>query len=169
MLKVDLRQLQQRRRIQIDEMVQPADAIWHDSDVQLAEPLRVELEAQYAGQDVVVRGRLSGRVELPCRRCLEPVSRPVDEEVAWLFRRGLSRVEAEDAEMYSLPERGDELSLEEPIREQLLLAAPQFAICREECRGLCPHCGANWNETQCDCEPVEVDERWAALRNLRTD
>ena len=169
MLKVDLRQLQQRRRIVIDEAVQPTDAIWHESDVPLAEPLRVELEAQYAGQDVVVRGRLSGRVELPCRRCLISVSRSVEEEVAWLFRRGLSRVEAEDAEIYLLPERGDELSLEEPIREHLMLAVPQFALCREECRGLCPRCGENRNETQCDCEPVEVDDRWAALRNLRTD
>jgi uncharacterized protein len=100
---------------------------------------------------------------------LSEVTLGVDEEVAWLFRAGVTRVEAEDSEIYPLPERGDELALVDPIREQVTLAVPQYAICRDACRGLCPRCGANLNEEQCDCEPIEVDARWAALRGLRTD
>ena len=169
MLKVDLRLLQQKRRLVIDEAISLDVPSWRESGIQLTGPLEARLEAQYAGRDVVVRGDLSGQVRLPCRRCLSEVTLDLDEEVAWLFRAGVSRVEAEDSEIYPLPERGDELELADPIREQVTLAVPQYAICRDACRGLCPRCGANLNEEQCDCEPIEVDSRWAALRGLRTD
>jgi uncharacterized protein len=169
MLKVDLRQLQLKRRLMIDQAIALQDRLWQHSEIRLAGPLRVQLDAQYAGRDVVVRGELSGQVRLPCRRCLTEVTAELDEEVAWVFRAGLSQVEAEDSETYTLPERSDELELADAIREQVILAVPQYAICRDDCRGLCPRCGANFNEEQCDCEPVETDSRWAALRELRTD
>jgi uncharacterized protein len=169
MLRVDLRQLQQKRRLVFDQAIALDDQLWRQSEIRLPEPLRVRLEAQYAGRDVVVRGELSGKVRLPCRRCLTEVTAELDEEVAWVFRAGLSQVEAEASEIYTLPERGDELELADPIREQVILAVPQYAICRDDCRGLCPRCGTNLNEEQCDCEPVEMDFRWAALSQLRTD
>jgi uncharacterized protein len=53
------------------------------------------------------------------------------------------------------------------LREQVLLAVPLRAICREDCKGLCPQCGANLNEKRCSCaEPVE-DPRWSGLKDLR--
>lgn len=169
MLKVDLRQLERKRRLRIDELVPPDDGLWEETEVRAARPLRVQLEAQVAGHDVVVRGALEGTVVLPCRRCLTDVDVALKEDVALLFRRGLTRVEAEEQEVYTLPERGDELDLHDAIREQVMLAVPRFVICQETCRGLCPHCGTNLNQTQCDCRPVDMDERWAALRKLRTE
>jgi uncharacterized protein len=169
MLKVDLRQLARKRRIRIDQAIRADDPQWRPSGISLAEPLEVKLEAQFAGRDVLVRGSLQGRVSLPCRRCLVPVVLEVNEPVALLFRPGLSRVEAEAQEVYALPERGDELDLAESIREQVVLAVPQYAMCAESCRGLCAQCGANLNETQCSCHAAEPDPRWAALRNLRPD
>ncbi len=169
MLKVHLRQLERKRRLSISGAVAAGDPLWRQNEIRLAEPLAVQLEAQYAGRDVIVRGELHSRVALPCRRCLLPVTVALVEEVALVFRPGLSRVEAEVQEVYSLPERGDELDLTAAILEQVVLSVPQYAMCSETCRGLCPQCGANLNQTQCDCQVAESDPRWAALRKLRTE
>ena len=169
MLKVDLRELERKRRLSIEGAV-PADApLWQGSEVELAEPLQVRLDAQFAGRDVLVRGEVWGQAELPCRRCLRSVSVPFREEVAFLYRPGLTEVEAEDAEVYALPERTDELDLSEAVREQVVLSMPQYAVCDADCRGLCPRCGVNLNQGQCSCGSAEVDDRWAALRKLRTE
>lgn len=169
MLKVDLRQLERTGRTAIDENV-PADAgIWSGTGIRPGADFQVRLEAQLAGNDVVVRGRIEGSIGLNCSRCLRGVPIGVEEEIAILFRPGLTEAEAEDAEVYRLPERGDELDLTEAIREHLVLSVPQYAICSEACRGLCPRCGANLNETDCGCEAGEEDPRWAALRKFRSE
>ena len=169
MLKVDLPQLERKRRVRIDEAVPPNDALWNGLDVRVEKPLNVRLEAQFAGQDLLVRGEVEGEFVLPCRRCLIDVAVNLQEEVAFLYRRGLSATEAEEQEIFPLPERGDEVDLRDALREHVALSVPRFAVCDDACRGLCPHCGTNLNHTQCDCSPVEVDDRWAALRKLRTD
>jgi uncharacterized protein len=51
-------------------------------------------------------------------------------------------------------------------REDFLLSIPISAVCRPDCRGLCPKCGKNWNEGPCDCEDDEIDPRWAGLADL---
>ena len=169
MLRVDLRQLERKKRLSIEADL-PADSpLWKEAQLHMAEPLEVRLEAQQAGHDVVVRGSLKGSVALACRRCLAPVSASIDEEVSLVFRPGLSRVEAEAEEVYALPARGDELDLSDAIREQVVLAVPQYGMCKEDCRGLCPHCGTNLNHEQCNCTSNAVDPRWAALRALRKD
>jgi uncharacterized protein len=164
MLKADLGLLQRRGRLPIEARVLPGDPLWAGSGIELEGPLAVALEAQQAGADVVVRGWLRGAVALSCRRCLEPVTETVDIEVTWLFRAGITEAEAQAEEVYALPERARELDLGPAVREQLVLSVPEFALCEEACRGLCPQCGANRNEADCACEEPAVDERWAALR-----
>lgn len=166
MLTVDLGQLQRASRLEIDAQVDPADPLLAGSDVRLSQPLEVRLEAQQAGADVVVRGRVAGAVEIACARCLKPVRQVLDEEVTFLFVEGLDPAAAEAEEVYPLPEKGHILDLGPAVREHVLLGAPRFAVCEEACRGLCPGCGADLNETTCECGTSEVDERWAALRRL---
>ena len=163
MLKVDLGQLARSRRLQIDASVPPDHALFREAAFEMSGPLDVSLEALQAGDDVVVRGMLQGEAQLACRRCLVDVGVAVDEEVALVFRPGVSEADAEDAEVYPLPEKGGELDLTRALREQLVLSVPEFALCREACKGLCAKCGANLNETTCSCETEQVDERWAAL------
>jgi uncharacterized protein len=118
---------------------------------------------------VVVRGTMDGDVEAGCRRCLREVVVPVREEFALLFRRGVSEFDAEDSEIYPLPEKARELDLGPALREQLLLAVPQFVSCSEDCKGLCPHCGTNLNDATCNCVTTGSDDRWAALRKLKLE
>ena len=169
MLKVDLGRLEKLRRLRIDGHLPARDSLWHNSGVQLHGPLEIALEAQQAGPDVVVRGSMHAELDASCRRCLREVVVPVREELSLLFRRGLSPFEAEAEEIYSLPEKARELDLGPPLLEQLILAAPQFVNCREDCKGLCPHCGTNLNDATCGCAANNGDDRWAALRKLKLE
>lgn len=167
MLEVDLARLEREGRITVEAYVPAGHAIWAGLNVRFHRPLAVRLEVQRAGPDVLVRGRLWGEVELACRRCLADVVVGVDEPITVLFRAGMDDVDAEDQEVYRLPER--QLDLAGAVREQFALAVPQYAICRETCRGLCPQCGTDWNEATCECEAAEPDARWGPLRRLKFD
>lgn len=169
MLKVDLVRLERQRRVRLDDAVAAEDPLWAGTELRLARPLEVHLEAQLVGHDVVVRGELTGEAQLECRRCLAAVRIPIAEDVAVLYQAGVGGVEAEQSEVYPLPARGQELDLAPMVREQVVLGVPAYAECSEACKGLCPTCGKNLNEGLCECEPETGDDRWAALRRLKSD
>lgn len=168
MLHVDLNRLRREGRARVDVNVPPDGEFWEDVDLEPRSPLEVRIEAQQAGPDVVVRGTIRGRFEQSCRRCLEPVEVEIDEELGRLYRAGDALEEDESEDVLPLPEDA-RLDLREPVREQVMVAVPRYVYCRAECKGLCPQCGTNWNESECDCTTDEMDERWAPLRQLQSD
>ena len=169
MLKVDLGLLARKHRTRIDVEVPADDPLWDSLPWRFAAPVLLRLDVQLAGQDVLVRGDIEGTVQLSCRRCLTPVTHELDEELTFLYRAGVEDVDAEAEEVYALPAKGSDLDLGPAMSEHVLLAVPQFVICEEACRGFCPRCGTNWNQSSCDCEDEEEDPRWAALRRLRAE
>ena len=74
--------------------------------------------------------------------------------------------EAEEDDVVPLPAGARSVDLRPAIREEWLLAVPAFALCREDCLGLCLTCGADRNTGACKCAPA-IDPRWAALRAAR--
>jgi len=138
---------------------------------------RAEVVEEHHGKheiikDIRLRGRLSAGLELQCARCLEPVKQDVDREFELLYRplgadagRDELSVTAAEAEIGYY--QGDGILLEDVLREQVLLALPLKITCREDCKGLCPHCGKNLNEEQCSCNVPMEDPRWAALKEIR--
>ena len=83
-----------------------------------------------------------------------------DEQVE---RAGSFDLERADEELFD----GKTIDLEPLVREQVLLALPMHAVCREDCKGLCGTCGKNLNEGECGCAPSQVDPRLAALKNIK--
>ncbi|MGA2989965.1 MAG: DUF177 domain-containing protein [Candidatus Korobacteraceae bacterium] len=138
---------------------------------------RAELVREHRGsreyvRDIRLVGELAGRVELNCARCLEPVGQEVTRSFDLLYRplgvdRGKEEVSISQAETEIGYYQGEGLELEEALREQVLLAVPLKAVCRAECKGLCPHCGQNLNEGGCGCHEKQEDVRWHALRDLK--
>jgi len=124
-------------------------------------------------QDIRLTGDLSARFELMCARCLEPVVQDVTRKFDLLYRplgadAGREELSVTTAEAEISYYQGEGLLLEDALREQVLLAVPVKVICREDCKGLCPHCGKNLNQEQCSCaEPME-DPRWSALKEIRS-
>jgi uncharacterized protein len=166
MPKVDLGELQRKRRLPIDVQVPPSALHWEDESVRIDRPVHLEASAQLSGADIVVRGGLTGEVETSCRRCLEPIRATIVEEVLFVYRPGLAVGDAESDEVYPIDPRAREVDLTDAVREHVVLAVPQYVICSEACRGLCPGCGANLNDGACACREETVDERWAALRRF---
>jgi uncharacterized protein len=167
MLKVDLAQLERQRRSMLETQVAVGLFEAERDDVQLVGPVSVRLEAQLAGSDVVVRGTIEAEVALVCRRCLEPVRRRLQEEVTFLYREDAEEADAED--VFPLDPKASELDLLPAVREHLILAVPSYVVCDEACEGFCPSCGVNRNEAACTCASEEIDERWAALRRLKSE
>jgi uncharacterized protein len=130
------------------------------------------VEEHHAGkgkkiQDIRLAGNLRATLEVGCARCLEPVVRLVEYDFDLLYRpQGIDAGQEElpvspsEAEIgyYS----GDGLLLEDVLREQVLLALPMKTVCRDDCRGLCPQCGANLNLQACSCAPP-ADPHWHVL------
>lgn len=169
MLKVDLRRLVRGERVDVHASVPPDAERWEAEDTRPAGPLQLDLEVQLAGGDVLARGSVRGSVELECRRCLDPVTVEVDQHVALLYRSGVDAKEAEEQEVYALPEQGVELDLWEALREQWFLSVPRYVECDEDCSGLCPRCGVNLNRESCDCDLSETDDRWAPLLEMKNE
>lgn len=169
MLKVGLGELRKTQRVQIDTRIAGDDLFWGGAFPVFEGPVLVRLEAQLAGADVLVRGNLEAVAVLQCRRCLTPVRHELDEALTFVFQQGVSTGEAEDREVYVLPPGARELDLGDPLREQLLLAVPAYVVCRPSCKGMCPRCGIDLNEGECECSGPAPDERWAALRAVRLD
>ncbi len=123
--------------------------------------------------DIRARGGYSGRFEVPCSRCVEPVEHPLKGEFDLLYRPiGVDANGAEHAISTSETEigyyNGDGLVLEDVLREQVLLSLPEKTLCRPDCKGLCPSCGRNLNTEICSCGGAVADTRWSALSDLRS-
>lgn len=160
-----------RGEVTLREEVPPDHPMWDGSGVELVKPLRVDLAAMSVGDGVLVRGTLRTAVRLACRRCLTPVEQEIDEHVDLLFAPPMEGddEDADDGEVYPLPARGDDLDLTSAVREQVLLQAPAFALCSDECRGICPTCGADLNQGECACVPEAAPTPWDALKNVKFD
>jgi uncharacterized protein len=123
-------------------------------------------------KDLRLRGHLSTGLELQCARCLDPVPQEIVRDFELLYRplgadagRDELSVTAAEAEIGYY--QGDGILLEDVLREQVLLALPLKITCREDCKGLCLHCGKNLNEDKCSCSVPMEDPRWAALKEIR--
>ena len=119
-----------------------------------------------------VTGRIHYEQVLACSRCLRPIAEPVDRAFELLVFIDPEvdeepEVELDEQDMSILKVREEVLEMQPILIEQMQLAVPMKVLCREDCAGLCPHCGADRNESACDCEVEAIDPRWAALSEFR--
>lgn len=143
-----------------------------DADWQLAKPLAVDTEISHEGKFLNMKGHISTAVKGNCSRCLKQVVVPVECDFAeqLLYAKDVSLFShlavGEVEEKYFIYDN-DTLDITDIIRESILAVLPQKILCRDDCRGLCPKCGKNLNQGQCDCDLHEVDPRLAILAKLK--
>ena len=102
-----------------------------------------------------------------CARCLAPVSGQftLDLEKTVAPRNLLGDLDEDRLDDYAIIEDGF-LDMDEPLKEQLEMEFPLRFLCKEDCKGLCPKCGKNLNEGDCDCVKKEIDPRLAPLQKI---
>lgn len=156
-----------------------------DETIDIENPIRVEahdvkgnVKITRITQDLLVQGNVSAQVDAVCGRCLDefrlPVSGTLEEqyEPTVDIETGHSIRRAEDEEVDDTAfeiNQNHEIDLTEPVRQALLVAMPISPVCREDCAGLCPNCGANLNDGPHSCQTETVDNRWAALSELKIE
>lgn len=134
---------------------------------------------------VTVRGRLTAadpdlwldldvsfRVTQPCDRCTRPATTEVRSATRLLVvrsreSRGGDEVELREDDLGIVEVAGEILDTDLLVGEQAQLELPARPLCREDCRGLCPVCGNDRNEQDCDCVTEMPDPRWSALAELK--
>jgi DUF177 domain-containing protein len=168
------------RKVRFDETFPPGEIDFSGAGVRQSSPLHVagvaELLANTEGE-LRIKGQMSVSMESECDRCLGRAEFPLDCGFDLFYRPSESfsadeelAIDEGEAEMGFY--QGAGMELEEILREQIMLLLPMQRVCSPDCKGICPRCGANRNETPCDCrmEPAPVvepaDDRWSALRKI---
>jgi uncharacterized protein len=163
------------RKIRFDETFEPGQIDFTDEDLKQGSPLQASGVAEvleHSDDEVRIQGKYSVEMTAQCDRCLGSARFPLNARFDLYYRpasqiAGEEEVEIDDGEAEIGFYEGSGLELKDVLREQILLALPMQRVCSEDCKGMCPACGRNRNETACDCKLENVYDRWgAALRNL---
>ena len=123
---------------------------------------------------VIIEGSLETVVATTCCRCLEATQYPVKSNFRYTLIPAAKEfkeeqeLSSEDLE-YSFFYEDDLIDLDAILFEQIMLHIPMRVLCKESCKGLCPHCGKDLNTESCDCRTLFVDDRLAVLKKLKKE
>ena len=165
--------------LEFDEAIAPG-VLDYASDIRQVSPLPIKGVADLLVEhrtsnshvnDIRLRAHYSADFEILCARCVDPVAVPLESDFDLIFRpesadadAGERSITPDETEIGYYQESG--LSLEDVVREQVLLSLPSRTLCRADCKGLCPRCGQNLNQAKCSCDEAPADARWNALASL---
>jgi uncharacterized protein len=139
---------------------------------QVVAPVALSFDILKDKEQFHLTGTVRTTLELPCSRCLEPFTSPVDASFDLRYQphtlnTGSDEREIEEDDLSTAFYENDEIDLGQLMREQFYLSVPMKPLCQDDCRGLCPVCGTNLNRGTCACKQDWEDPRLAALRNLK--
>ena len=165
MLRVDLRELARGAAVETQGALKQDDGALEGTEIRLREPVAVRGRLQSIGEGRFYwQGTARTVVQGECRRCLIPVATPLQLEIGALFTQDADALD--DPDSYPVAPEATAIDVTAAVREELMLAAPRFVACRDDCKGLCPQCGKDLNAGPCDCAPV-TDARWQPLQALK--
>ena len=142
-------------------------------------PENLNLPGEIFANDVIVEGILEGYgdtvnadfhiftdINLICDRCAMEFTSSLNLDARIYFTASRAMVRDEDNVKFYNPDK-PEVDISGNVHDELLLAMPLKILCREDCKGLCPHCGADLNYETCGCEIIIPDHRWQALQAVK--
>ena len=139
--------------------------------VELVRPLNVDIEIRKEVDHIRVKGTINGVLGTSCHRCLGTFARSLSETVDLYLVEEKDDLSEEEAEM-EMEDRdyeffdGEVIEIDRLVAEQVFLAIPFKVLCSDDCRGLCPNCGANLNEGPCSCRKAASDSPFSILEGL---
>ena len=130
----------------------------------LVQPVSCQGQAVHIEGSFLVEGQYHTTVELCCSRCGQSFTTPVAGGFSVSFVAG-DKVDWDgERDVYELS--GDQADLGQVIAGEIFFSLPMQPLCRPDCRGLCPRCGADLNVSSCSCQDMEIDPRWEKLKDL---
>ncbi len=122
-----------------------------------------------------VKGDVTTTAGLFCSRCLADIEHQLNRSFKLIYSRKIPKdIHGVDPEGIELTAeqigviffRGDEIDFSDALQEQVMLALPYKPLCKEDCKGLCPHCGIDLNKAVCQCNTRRVNGPFDALKDL---
>lgn len=147
------------------------ELVLEDPRVRLVSAPSIVANVSAIGSSIRVSGQVVAQVEVECDRCLKPIQIPIDsafrvEYVSTEEYRQQQDAELTEEDMDLAIFDGEAIDIDDLVAEEVLLAVPDHRVCSEDCKGICPGCGADRNNVSCACETGDVDPRWSALKKL---
>src|SRR5574344_1595440 len=142
--------------------VTPEELEISSKDLEVVGPVRFTGTITNAGDVLLLQGKVTATVKRVCGRCLEEFTATSTAEVLEKYYPAGTVATEADALVYE----GDLVDVAAALRESLVLAEPLQVLCKEDCKGLCPVCGANRNLHPCTCDTTRLDPRFSALKEL---
>jgi len=148
------------------------------SECNFAAPIRTIVRVLRIGDMVEIDGDIETSVRLPCSRCLRPFEAYLKPHFALTYMRRATDIieDAEPKEVELSAEdmgivyfQGEKINLKDTIQEQVIMEFPLRALCKQDCKGLCPRCGADLNANLCDCDRKSSPGKFDVLKNLKLD
>ncbi|HTK80734.1 MAG TPA: DUF177 domain-containing protein [Bacteroidota bacterium] len=131
------------------------------------DPVEVTAVLDKTPGQIYVRANITTAAHFQCDRCLEDFKQNVaaSYNMFYVFEEP-SAGRYDPAEVQVMSPDATSIDLTEDVRQMVALSVPLKLLCSESCKGLCPSCGANWNERTCDCKQQQGDHRFEGLQNL---
>ena len=121
-----------------------------------------------------VSGSILFKVAGECLRCLKEITHEQRTKISGVFafpaaiaKLNLTEKQLEGEGIFPLESAQKTIELTDMLRESVILDYPRYLKCSEDCKGLCPVCGCNLDEENCNCRQKEIDPRWAKLTELK--
>ena len=168
-LEFIVREISDNQSARYEVSVPPAEIELELEEAQFVGEIHGQLQLSRRVEDVYAKGSFSTSVEVECRCCVEPFATSISGDIEVQFypadvAASSDPWQADTGERYYL---GDTIDLSEEVRQSLILEIPNWPLCSEACKGLCPQCGQNLNVADCDCYiSEESSSPFAALADL---
>jgi len=169
-MELNLRELTGKTQpLHLSEQLDIADIVKREPSIHSADKLLAEIDAvAELDSSVIVSGRVEGKLELICSRCLKVFPYQLSFQFEEVFQQGTDPDEDDELEETRFINyvEEDKVDLNPYVKENITLELPRFPLCDTHCRGLCPTCGCNRNTEACACNETTTDPRWSGLKDL---
>jgi len=160
-MKISIKHLQDG--LHTFRFIEPVSACGVMGHANLNADVEVVVELEKSSPHLFLNNQVRTVGSFVCDRCLDEFSMSLEERVRVVFSSDPDLVAMADEEIRPLAKDANEIDITDEVRDALLLAVPIKTVCRPDCKGLCPGCGANLNKESCRCGPQPQAVRWAGL------
>ena len=165
-MKIENRRFKEENVFSFDELAE--DLSWKLDEGEFCGRVKVNLSLSQGGERYLFSGKVIAKVKMECSRCLNQYEEPIEASFDFVLKKqGEGFVpEAEEDLLNFVSEKSDFLVIDQWVKEAIILGLPLKPLCQEDCKGICPSCGADLNITSCNCAKKEVDPRWEKLKKF---
>lgn len=158
--------------LDIDLSIDSSCFVFDNCDLKLNDSVKIQGLVTFRAELVYFRGGVTASTILACARCLKDFKSSIQSAIQIDFlpkvntQEEETELESSDLDIYYYDNA--EISLLEPVRDQLIISIPIKPLCDIDCAGLCPRCGQDLNEKKCEChDDLNIDPRLEPLKKLK--